>query len=76
MTDKTATLGIDGSNHIYPVLEGSVGRVGDLQCPHAARHPAEEREKVIASSDRENTAHGPSLLQALPELLKTLARAR
>ena len=25
MTDKTATLGIDGSNHPYPVLEGTVG---------------------------------------------------
>src|SRR4029450_10139539 len=25
MTDKTATLGIDGSNHVYPVLEGTVG---------------------------------------------------
>ena len=25
MTDKTVTLGIDGTNHGYPVLEGSVG---------------------------------------------------
>ena len=25
MTDKTVTLGIDGSNHSYPLLEGSVG---------------------------------------------------
>src|SRR3954454_18584035 len=25
MTDKTVTLGIDGTNHAYPVLEGSVG---------------------------------------------------
>ncbi|HEX8841743.1 MAG TPA: citrate/2-methylcitrate synthase, partial [Sphingomicrobium sp.] len=25
MTDKTVTLGIDGTNHVYPVLEGSVG---------------------------------------------------
>src|SRR3982750_1154576 len=25
MTDKTATLGIDGSNHVYPVLDGTVG---------------------------------------------------
>src|SRR5512132_458909 len=25
MTEKTVTIGIDGSNHAYPVLEGSVG---------------------------------------------------
>jgi citrate synthase len=25
MTDKTATLGIEGTNHRFPVLEGSVG---------------------------------------------------
>src|SRR6476660_7575758 len=25
MTDKTVTLGVDGSNNSYPVLEGSVG---------------------------------------------------
>ena len=25
MTDKTATLGFDGSNHSYPVLDGTVG---------------------------------------------------
>ena len=23
MTDKTATLGLDGTNHSYPILEGS-----------------------------------------------------
>jgi len=25
MTDKTATLGIEGTNHTYPILDGSVG---------------------------------------------------
>ena len=25
MTDKSVTLGIDGTNHVYPVLDGSVG---------------------------------------------------
>ena len=25
MTDKTVTLGVNGSNNVYPVLEGSVG---------------------------------------------------
>src|SRR3982751_293267 len=25
MSDKTATLGVDGTNHSFPVLDGSVG---------------------------------------------------
>ena len=25
MTDKTVTLGADGNNHVFPVIEGSVG---------------------------------------------------